>query len=454
MNKRGDVPLWIIITLILGMTIVIFQLTGLIDIWGAFKSLFQSANNVDAINLQCRTACSIGAKYDFCNAEREVKVKGKTITGNCNSLSINHPELMIDKCSKFSCPTSSGGSGGSEGAGNREKSDGEDCQEDRDCEENLWCDNSKCVEKPDSNPVPNINGLAIQRDLDLTDNIVTSWYEASIAGEQTTFVLKKNPNNNQVTFKEYFLVIKDSDEKVLYEDKYTHPLKSNWALEEIKQEIPSEIGKWIKFYFYIKGSDGKWYTFKNSLITLWSPLQAEQIYNLDKIDRLNDWISQNKIKSLKYDFSSSTWKSVEKSCDYKADWKDFGLDPLLLLAILTREDRCDATEEEVQELAKKLNDLSLEYNINPYDIYDTKTLYYYSEDEEFPRTEVIKCWEKYVYRYAFYRHYNAIIRLYRGVSCEPDKIQDAFYVEETMYLYGNLLEIYNSPSLDQNLNQA
>lgn len=101
MKKRGDTSIWIIITLILGITILVLFLTGIIDIWP--DNLFKKSSNVDLIATQCSVLCSTNSKYNFCSQEREVVFSAeKTEKSTCFQFAKKYPDYF-KSCSSISC---------------------------------------------------------------------------------------------------------------------------------------------------------------------------------------------------------------------------------------------------------------------------------------------------------------------------------------------------------------
>lgn len=445
-NKRGDTSIWIIIALILGITFLVLVLTGTIDVWTPLKSLFQTSN-VDTINLQCKTSCNLNYKYDFCVEPREVKIKGQaSITGTCDSISKKRPDL-IDKCSKFVCPATSGG--GDTGGGNGGSS-GEECKTHSECTKQ-WCVDGKCVDMPS----PSEEELGEIQELYLDDKAVMSWYENSVAGELTNFVLKKH-QENEITFTEYFLVI-ERDGEVIYKSN-SYPLESGWNKEEIPKKLPLDlgVGTWVKFYFYLQDQKGKWYRFQNSLITLWN--QESNKKDVDTLEKIFDILQSNGVETLSYDYNKNTWIQGNEMCaclgtpctDY-VEWiqKDSSgmefKEPLLLLALLIEEGRCGhpyTTRDRVKAIALNLNSAAPEE-------YFTGEGYFYIHYQ----SQIDKCINLGVSRYKYYDGFNAALRIREGVECKTTddgkldaQASNLFYVEEVMYIYGRLLEMYEDAS--------
>jgi len=105
-NKKGQgLSVNAIILIILGIIVLVILILGFTIGWNKFLP-FIGGNNVQNIVTACETACTTGAKYDFCSTARSVDdgVNAK-FDSNCNTLAndAKYEQYGIKKCPAITC---------------------------------------------------------------------------------------------------------------------------------------------------------------------------------------------------------------------------------------------------------------------------------------------------------------------------------------------------------------
>ncbi|HOW36921.1 MAG TPA: M64 family metallopeptidase [Candidatus Pacearchaeota archaeon] len=505
MNKRG-IGSKIIFLVITSLVVILFVSYGISTNWSFFRDTFgesSSQNNLGDIKSQCSNACLTNSKQLFCTLERQVTINGKETPEKetCYSLSKSSEySNIISYCSNIIC----------EGSGMvllpeeidlekilQEELTYQASQIEKVSKQNTFVFNNYFKVSDPENLVAPISGKATDLEslLELHSfevgevNSFTTEYSTPLPREFARIKLKvvnKQNQNNEFNSRwvadesvdhaennlgEFNLIVTDqfgfsvsSIGNVF--DKNFAKIKGN--LISVDVEMPSDSGRFLVYYFYLVDSQGKWYAFKNALVTLMRGIKTidrASSQEKDLFEALVKTSSRTGFPSMIYDYSTETWKNINKklNCDFTNEDSPISCvkyadkilrlsehtldksyqDPFLYLAFLVQESE---NINSLVDLEREIKELESSYEKNRMG---------------FTKEQIRGCAEKGVSRYEDYFSFNAALRDYDSKTrkkglCENipgaspfeyDPAQGSthiYYVEEVAILYGGIFRLYDN----------
>ncbi|HOW36922.1 MAG TPA: hypothetical protein PLK34_01600 [Candidatus Pacearchaeota archaeon] len=383
MNKKGELVQDETVRLVLILLATGLIISGFVFLALNFSSWFKK-NNVAEVKERCAHFCEQEQSYDFCQEKRE--------------LSLGRRKQLYNTCEYYS-----------------------------------WIIAGDFAGKIDQCP-----------DLCPENRLFESWYENSVAGEETTFYLKNLEERfNESNWEKIVFVLEDSSEGAIQKEIYSleYDSKTN-SVAKVTAVLPNKIGEWIKFYFVILDKNYHFSRVNNSLITLWNkPSESEDnlrnnpIIIAEVLKNISS--STNGISVIEYDHDLSRWQFKYKKCECGNDCglyaektveaaSTYGIeDPLLLLARAIRGGCNKDFPETIGPLAKTTQE---KYN---------------SYKNGLNKDFLESCWSIGNRRYTYYKEYNSALRASWAQTEAYCSGRSTFYVEEVMYLYGRLSDLYD-----------
>ena len=105
-SKKGQgMSISTVILLVLGLAVLVVLILGFTMGWSKMAP-FLSGSNVDDIASACSSSCSLGSKYDYCSAPRELKDLDKnTYKTSCEVLASEDSLSIygVESCAKIDC---------------------------------------------------------------------------------------------------------------------------------------------------------------------------------------------------------------------------------------------------------------------------------------------------------------------------------------------------------------
>jgi len=104
LNKKAQgMSITTIILIVLGLVVLVVLILGFTQGWSKILPWISPSNNVNEIMQKCSLACSIGNKYDYCSAKRDLVLEDKTIKDTTCYVLSQTPSYGIEACSTIDC---------------------------------------------------------------------------------------------------------------------------------------------------------------------------------------------------------------------------------------------------------------------------------------------------------------------------------------------------------------
>ena len=101
-NKRGQgLSVNTLILIVLGIAILILLIMGFRAGWSKILPWINPPQNVQSVIDKCNSACVVGGKYDYCNANRELKTEDDLIVALSDGTEINFGKVVKASCSEI-----------------------------------------------------------------------------------------------------------------------------------------------------------------------------------------------------------------------------------------------------------------------------------------------------------------------------------------------------------------